>query len=194
MAYGLTDSASPSFGNTATWIANWIAARAGSRLVSAVQSGVTAKDHLINLYAHGANVVASTSMRSTASLAVRYARQTAGRDVADLRHFVAAFVENTSIAAANMASVGWTAKAEDIVELLRELYGRIAENPEPQEDLAAWRLILHVDEPAGPVSDGSSPSHPRHHPKSPALPRTVRKVSPLAIRSNCSPTSRHLPG
>ena len=160
VAYGLVDSPSPSFGNIATWIAGWIAARAGARLVSAVQGGVTAKDHLINLYAHGAHVVASNSMRSCAGLAVRYALQTAGRDVADLRHFIAAFIENPSAATTDMAAVGWAAKPEDIAGLQRELYGRIAENAEPSEDLAAWRLILHVDEPAIPVSDASSPPPP----------------------------------
>ena len=160
VAYGLVDSPSPSFGNIATWIAGWIAARAGSPLLSTVQRGVTEKDHLINLHAHGAHVVASNSMRSCAGLAVQYARQTAGRDVADLRHFIAAFIENPSVATTDMAAVGWTAKPEDMAGLQRDLYGRIAENPEQSEDLAAWRLILHVDEPAIPVSDASSPPPP----------------------------------
>jgi hypothetical protein len=146
MSYGLQDNASTSFGNTATWIANWIAGRAGSALLSTVRDGVTGTDEVLKAHDAGMSVVRSRSMESVAAVAAEYAVKTVSRKLADLRHFFAAFVESPSAVIVDIAGIGWMPTTTDIGGLQRELYHRIAKNPEAGEDLAAWAVILRVDE------------------------------------------------
>lgn len=165
LSYGLLDNPSTSFGNTATWVANWIVSRAGQTLVSTVQGSVTGTDAVLNAYQSSKSVVtevlrplviASQSMQSVTQLAVQYAQQTVGRDVADLRHFFAAFLESPA-AVEDVTASGWTPTGDDINKLRQELYDRIRTNPESEERMDAWGQILLGPKPR---DDGPKLSQP----------------------------------
>jgi hypothetical protein len=159
LSHGLQDNPSASFGNTATWVANSIVGRAGSAILSTVRDGITGTDQVLKAHDLGMRVVASRSMTSAAALAASYARRTVERDLADLRHFFSAFVENPSNTISDFADIGWTPRPNDVRDLQRELYDRIAKNPEKGEDLNAWSVILHVND-LSPES-GDEPRPPR---------------------------------
>jgi KAP family P-loop domain len=154
---GLQDDPSKSFGNTATWIANWIAKRAGTGFASSVRRAVTGTDELLKARRSGMAVVASRSMEAIAASAAKYAVETVNRNRADLRHFFAAFVDSPSESLGDIGEVGWTPTAADIQALRREVYDRIATNPERGEKLHVWQTILRVAEPPPEESEREPP-------------------------------------
>jgi hypothetical protein len=144
LSHGLQDNPSASFGNTATWVAKWIVARAGSAVLSTV--GTTGADEVLKAHDSGMRVVASRSMTSVAALAASYARRTVNRDRADLRHFFAAFVDSPSGDVTDFSNIGWPTTPNDVRQLQRELYNRISKHHEEGEDTKAWGIIFHVND------------------------------------------------
>ena len=148
VSYGILETPSVSYGNSATWVGTWIASRF-SGLAKACQEGVTDTDKIHEAFKAGCNVVASRSMRGVGETAIGYAKETIDRPRADLRHYFAAFARDPGAAIHEFSSLGWSPTAEDLQALKRELYERIEKTPESGEKMDAWRrILLQVQEPS----------------------------------------------
>ena len=141
VSVGLLDTPSAAAGNSANWLAAWLQQRV-SGLADKIRSGLTGTDALLNAFARGYAVKASISMSGVGVLAMRYAEQTVSRNRADLRHFAAALLTDSSKAKHNLLELAGTSLDQDITAMRAELYRGVSTTPEAKENLEQWRAIL----------------------------------------------------
>ncbi|MGM4915029.1 P-loop NTPase fold protein [Rhizobium sp. 768_B6_N1_8] len=153
LSIGGLDEPSAQFGNTATWMAEFVRQRATGDVSQIVKSRLVSADSVIEAHRSGAQVVASQRMEAIGKRAIEIAETTVHRSPADLRHHVAAFLEDKQACQADFAELGWRATVGDLVRLKRRLLKRIAIKPEANEDLTAWQHILWEDLPLGTFRD-----------------------------------------
>jgi len=166
---GRQDTPSAEYGNTATWIANFVTGRY-SALDRTLRQALTGTDSVMAAAAQGFRLVLSSALSKDVDRAKELARVTVGRRHADLRHLVAAHLETDSRAVEFFRLAGWNASYIEIAALRRELYRRLEENHEPDENLEAWWSILRLDEPVPPLTpiaievSGFASDRPSAHP------------------------------
>ena len=142
IAVGISETPSATYGNTATWFANWLRAKRGLNL-ERVLNELTGSDKVLDAFNRKYNVIASGSVKNALALAVEYATRTVSRPVVDLRHLCAALLNDVAHAGlAEFADLPWKPTDADVAALRRELFGRIASNPETNENVSAWGDIL----------------------------------------------------
>lgn len=154
LAAGRNDTPSTRYGNTSTWIAQFVAQN-HSGLDSILSTAMTGTDAVLEAAGRQYVLVASSSIANTGNRARTIAQQTVSRPDADLRHFVAAQLGTVRGARELLKVVGWTASASDVARLRQNLYERIARYPEEGEDLSIWQAILQIS-----AERGSSNSRP----------------------------------
>lgn len=147
LSVGGLDDPSENYGNTATWMAEFIRQRATSDITRSVKSQLVPAETAIEAHRNGVPLVASESMQSVGRRAVEIAERTVHRTPADLRHHVAAFLEDKEACLRELAELGWRASRSDLVMLKQRLLERISIKPEEKEDLNAWREILFEEPP-----------------------------------------------
>ncbi|TBE99675.1 P-loop NTPase fold protein [Rhizobium ruizarguesonis] len=142
IAVGNLDKPSRSFGNTATWVAAFLAERGGANVAQLTQSQLTGTDEIVTAFRQGYIVIASAEMAAVANRAQAIAGTTISRKSADLRHFFTAFVEDESGSLRDFAQTGSRVGSADLWLLKKTLFDRISANPESDEDMQAWDTLL----------------------------------------------------
>jgi hypothetical protein len=148
VATGLDELPRKARPSAAGWFAEVLTRRLGSDLeIEEYEDGVVAA------FEHGGAVVASRSLTRLAGRAREFAEVTVGRNRADLRHMVAAFLElDDARIKASLGAVHPQLEGLDPDDLRLRLYEGIAGNPESAERdrLEVWRRILRIDGPGLP--------------------------------------------
>src|SRR5258706_3926007 len=128
IAVGISEAPSATYGNAATWFANWLRAKRGLNL-ERVLNELTGSDKVLDAFNRKYNVIASGSISKPLILAVRSATRTVSRTVVDLRHLCAALLNDVAHAGlAEFADLPWKPTDVEVAALRRELFGRIASN------------------------------------------------------------------
>ncbi|MDQ0563227.1 hypothetical protein QO004_005036 [Rhizobium mesoamericanum] len=151
LAVGALDKPSKSFGNTATWVTAFIMDQGGSDLTQFIQSQLTGTDEIITAFRDGCSVVATPKMEAVAIRAKAIAVTTIHRNLAELRHFFTAFVEDGTSSLQEFAQTGWRVGSAELSLLKKTLFERINANPENGEDMQAWESLLLQDSGGGGV-------------------------------------------
>nr|WP_298682477.1 P-loop NTPase fold protein [uncultured Dongia sp.] len=143
LSVGLQDTPSSTFGNTATWFADWLQSRISLNELGAVVMGGarTGTDTVLGALHNGFQIRISRSMQAILPLAVGFARDTVGREVADLRHFIAAALTHVPNLWSKLPEFSHLTAA-DTAAFRRALLERITRNPERGENVDAWKRIL----------------------------------------------------
>lgn len=136
-------------GNTATWLAEWVA-RAMEIPVAALSERVaTAPDEMERAAAGDYPVVFSRSVDRILEIARGYARETSDRGMSHLRsrHVVVAVLAQAKPVWQPIEGLQWSPGQDEIARLCQELFRRIESDRAPVESVEAWRRILLADDP-----------------------------------------------
>lgn len=173
LSSGRQDTPSSRFGNTATWIAEFIAERY-PQLDGVLSRSLTGTDALAGATERDYGMILSYSMTNTVSRARRLAMDTVRRREADLRHIFAAQLLKDPQALELQKVTGWVVGPADITILRQQFYTRLADNPEPDENLPAWRSVLEGSSDEVEASSLAPDSNPAiNQPISPPRPIEV---------------------
>ncbi|MDP9571458.1 UNVERIFIED_ORG: hypothetical protein J2W66_001943 [Agrobacterium larrymoorei] len=145
LSSGRQDTPSAYYGNTATWIASFVAERFRNLDIVLSQS-LTGTDSIMSAAERGYRVVVSSALANDVNRARGIARSTVNRPNADLRHIVSAHLVTDRQALEFFRPVGWRGGRIEVAELRAELYRRLEETHEAEENLKVWWSILRPNE------------------------------------------------
>lgn len=159
LSSGRQDTPSAQYGNTATWIASFVAERF-SELDSVLSRSLTGTDSILNAAERGYRVVVSSTLANDVNRARGIARSTVNRPNADLRHIVSAHLVTDRQAMEFFRPVGWDGGRMEVAEVRAELYRRLEGAHEAEENLQAWWSILRPNEqsPEAPPPSTAQPA------------------------------------
>lgn len=142
--------------SSANWLAEWLSQQ-GQFYVPDPSRQDFDRERNYSAFADGVPIIASRSLRGRVlPAAIELARQTIGRDRADMRHLLFALLQEPR---ETLGDFGRVLEPQKLAELKNWLVERIVAKPEKNEKVDAWRQIASGPGPAAATKAKAAAPH-----------------------------------